>query len=186
MPRVKRSIWQEIGMLKSALMQKGWEVEYPDPTSILDFQIKETVLTLELQCKVIEAKIRRVCLEGQLGIPCLEPRRFMVSFYSHLPRKLVFVRSKDAPPGWPMKESPHPYGFSEHARRYGNGENLLRAQGVAQPRVLQAGDMLATGEYILSPPRQGCSGSVLIHLTGGVKGLWIEVASRLPIALFTP
>jgi hypothetical protein len=77
------------------------------------------------------------------------------------------------------------YGFEEHLLRYGTGENMLRTSRLAQPRALKVGDVLATGDRILSPPREGGNGSVMIHLSGGINGHLIEVPARIPIALLT-
>ncbi|MFA6278491.1 MAG: hypothetical protein WCS97_00140 [Candidatus Paceibacterota bacterium] len=157
-----------------------------------------------------EIEVKRVFAEGQLGIATGELRRFTVAV-RNLPRMhrpgarlgfgywrvlkpntfgLLFTRSKAALPGWPLhkhlQHHQHPtYGFEEHLKRYGNGDNLLRTARFAQSQALQVGDILATGDKVLSPPRRGFNGSVLIHLTGGFNGHWIDVASRLPIALLT-
>lgn len=77
------------------------------------------------------------------------------------------------------------YGFEEFVRRYGSGHNMLRTTRVVQPRALRVGDILATGDRVLSLPREGGNGSVLIHLTGGVNGHWIGVPARIPVALLT-
>jgi len=158
----------------------------------------------------IKEEVRRVFIEGQFGTSQDEPREFQVSFRD-LPKEVLsrarrwcdgywrqiglrkcvgitFVRDKNAPPGWPLYKSQFhssPYGFEEHLRRYGLGDNLLRTARIAQPQALKVGDVLATGDKVLSLPRRGFNGSVLIHLTGGLDGHWIDVASRLPIALLT-
>ncbi len=77
------------------------------------------------------------------------------------------------------------YGFVEHARKYGGGYNALRTSRLAQPRTLRPGDILATGDRVLSFPSEGGNGSVLIHLTGGFEGHWVSVPARIPIALLT-
>lgn len=89
-------------------------------------------------------------------------------------------------PGLPMQHWRKPYGLQEHLREYGNGDNLLRTDRLAQPKALKPGDILATGDEVLSEPREGGNGSVLVHLTGGLDGHWIGVPGRLPIALLTP
>ncbi len=66
-----------------------------------------------------------------------------------------------------------------------SGENMLRTERLAQPRALEIGDILATGDRVLSPPREGGNGSVLLHLTDGFDGHWVDVPARIPIALLT-
>ena len=63
--------------------------------------------------------------------------------------------------------------------------NRLRTSRLAQPGALEVGDILATGDVVLSTPREGGNGSVMIHLTGGLDGHWISVPARIPIALLT-
>ena len=79
-----------------------------------------------------------------------------------------------------------PYGASEYLHNKGNGTNAFRAPRFAQPNVLKANDILANGDMVLSEPREGGNGSVLLHLTGGLKGHWVGVPARIPIALLTP
>jgi hypothetical protein len=77
-----------------------------------------------------------------------------------------------------------PYGYKEHLKKYGDGTNALRTTQYAQPHALKVGDVLVTGETILSKPREAGNGDVFIHLShqrGG--GCWIEVPSRIPIAI---
>lgn len=95
---------------------------------------------------------------------------------------ITIARRADAPPGWPCYEMA-PYGYAEHIERHGSGSNRLRTEHVAQPQALEPGDLLATGERVLSLPRSGTNGSVLVHMTGGTNGHWISMAARLPIAL---
>jgi len=75
------------------------------------------------------------------------------------------------------------YGLEEHEKRYGFGYNCLREGKVCQPRALKVGDILATGDEVLSEPREGGNGLVEVHLTGGTKGHWVGVPARIPIAL---
>lgn len=88
-------------------------------------------------------------------------------------------------PGLKLRRRSSSYGFEEHIRLYGNGDNMLRTMRLAQPCALKVGDILATGDRVLSPPREGGNGSVLLHLTGGFNGHWVEVPARIPIALLT-
>jgi len=87
-------------------------------------------------------------------------------------------------PGLPLYNHKS-YGFEEHVREYGHGTNRLRTSRLAQPGALKIGDVLATGDQVLSAPREGGNGSVLIHLTGGTDGHWIGVPARIPVALLT-
>jgi hypothetical protein len=75
------------------------------------------------------------------------------------------------------------YGFEEHLRRKGSGDNRLRTERIAQPGALRTGDVLGNGDRVLAPPREGYNGKVWVLLSGGSKGHWISVAARLPIAL---
>lgn len=98
---------------------------------------------------------------------------------------LIFVRDADAPPGWPIREAPS-YGYAEHMKHYGKGLGFprLRVDGRgAVPLTLKPGDVLLTGDHVLSPPRKGLNGNILVHLTNGGKGHWVPMAARLPIAL---
>lgn len=67
----------------------------------------------------------------------------------------------------------------------GSGQNTLRTPCFAQPRALQPGDTLVTGERVLSPPREGGDG-VLIHISGGTHGTWLSLPSRVAVALLCP
>lgn len=89
------------------------------------------------------------------------------------------------PPGLKLQCWTAPYGFDEHVRLYGTGTNMLRTTRLAQPKALKVGDILATGDRVLSTPREGGNGSVLLHLTGGFDGHWVGVPGRIPIALLT-
>ena len=59
----------------------------------------------------------------------------------------------------------------------------MRTERVAQPRALREGDILANGDRVLATPMNGANGSVLVPLSGGNNGHWIEMAARIPIAL---
>ncbi|MEI7750315.1 MAG: hypothetical protein WCJ25_04935 [Candidatus Moraniibacteriota bacterium] len=102
------------------------------------------------------------------------------------PNKIVNVRigalAALETPGW---EDAFPYARPCRLKRYlewqkGSGSNGLRDTFVSQPEVVRTGDVLASGETVIEPPRRGWNSSVLIRLdrTG-----WVEVASRLPLAL---
>lgn len=68
----------------------------------------------------------------------------------------------------------------------GTGGNWLRTSRSAQPGALRIGDVLLTGETVISEPRDGENGRVLIHLSGGQRGTWVPVIARIPIALRQP
>lgn len=73
----------------------------------------------------------------------------------------------------------------EERLRQGNGNhgNWLRTECSAQSGALKKGDVLQTGDVVLSEPREGGNGRVLIHLDGGLHGAWMPVPARIPIAL---
>lgn len=77
-----------------------------------------------------------------------------------------------------------PIGYEEYLSHHGSGQNTLRTCLFAQPGALKKGDRLVTGDRLLSEPREGGNGYVLLHLTGGLYGHWIDVPARIPIALF--
>jgi adenine-specific DNA methylase len=79
----------------------------------------------------------------------------------------------------------HPISYEEYVLHRGTGNNQLRTHRFSHPEVLKKGDILANGDRLLSPPREGGNGSVLLHLTGGFDGHWIGVPARIPIALLT-
>lgn len=67
---------------------------------------------------------------------------------------------------------------------YGNGHNHARLPFAAQPRALQVGDQLVTGDFVLEPPREGFNGQVILKITGGWRGHEVSVPSRIPIAIW--
>jgi hypothetical protein len=75
------------------------------------------------------------------------------------------------------------YGFDQLERYNGAGVNRLRTDLCANPGALREGDVLADGDKVLSAPREGGNGRVLIHLTGGHEGHWVAVPGRIPVAL---
>jgi hypothetical protein len=85
-------------------------------------------------------------------------------------------------PGWVEKSNAcATYRLEEYLQdQRGNGSNMLRTSILSQPRALKKGDVLATGEVVLENPRRGFNSSALIHLDNSG---WIELASRIPIAL---
>ncbi|MES3031132.1 MAG: hypothetical protein V4697_01825 [Patescibacteria group bacterium] len=85
--------------------------------------------------------------------------------------------------GSPLYYHGPPIGWKEYKERGGGYPSILRTKHVAQPSTLKVGDILGTGEEIISPPREGGNGSVLIHLAGGDRGTWLDVPARIPLAL---
>jgi hypothetical protein len=83
-------------------------------------------------------------------------------------------------PGWEDSfEYLEPCKLLEYFKK-SNLSHVIRDVHVSQPRAIQAGDVLATGEVVLENPRRGYNSSVLINLD---KSGWVELAPRLPIAL---
>ena len=88
--------------------------------------------------------------------------------------------------GFPLYRYGESYGLEEWVRLRGCGQNYLRTARFAQPGGLKVGDILATGEKVLSPPREGGNGAVLVHLSSGRKdGTWLSFPSRTALALLT-
>jgi hypothetical protein len=84
------------------------------------------------------------------------------------------------PPGWPETSHERSYDLQEWFRQKGNGSNALRTPMLCQPRTLRKGDVLVTGEIVTESVRRGWNSGVLVHLD---RSGWVELASRLPIAL---
>ncbi|NTW26784.1 MAG: hypothetical protein HGA36_00445 [Candidatus Moranbacteria bacterium] len=91
------------------------------------------------------------------------------------------------PPGWPLTEKDYNqrqasiYGLKQWLEKEkGTGSNLLRTAKFAQPMALKIGDRLTTTE-VVEKIRRGYNDSVLIQLT---NSNWVELAPRLPIALY--
>jgi hypothetical protein len=85
-------------------------------------------------------------------------------------------------PGWPEKIHERSYDLREYRRgQQGNGTNMLRTTNLAQPWTLKPNDVLATGDTVVEIPRRGFNSSTLIRLD---QIGWIELAPRLPIALW--
>ncbi|OHA93985.1 MAG: hypothetical protein A3E02_00930 [Candidatus Zambryskibacteria bacterium RIFCSPHIGHO2_12_FULL_38_34] len=87
--------------------------------------------------------------------------------------------------GFPLHNYGEPYGLKEWVSIRGSGHNLLRTKRFGQPRTLKVGDILVTGEKVLSPPREGGNGAVLVHLSGRKHGTWLSFPSRTALALLT-
>jgi hypothetical protein len=76
------------------------------------------------------------------------------------------------------------YGYDQYLDFRGSGHNRLRTKGLCQPYALEVGDVLATGERILSPSRCGFNGTALIHFSSHQhNGIWMGVPSRIALAL---
>jgi len=85
--------------------------------------------------------------------------------------------------GFPLSNCGRPYGLKEWVKERGSGQNLLRTERFCQPSVLRVDDILVTGEKVLSPPREGGNGAVLVHLSGPKNGTWLSFPSRIALAL---
>lgn len=86
--------------------------------------------------------------------------------------------------GFPLKDC-GVTDFRGYADRDGGDPQNIRTDRYSHPAVLEMGDTLATGQKLLSPPRDGGNKSVLLHLTGGLHGDWISVPARIPVALIS-
>jgi len=78
------------------------------------------------------------------------------------------------------------FDLKDWVKERGNGKNLLRDCvdfRYSQPRALEIGDILITGEIVISEPREGGNGAVLVHLSGGKRGTWLSFPARIAIAL---
>ncbi|MDA3815670.1 MAG: hypothetical protein PF549_04895 [Patescibacteria group bacterium] len=84
-------------------------------------------------------------------------------------------------PGWESEPITRTYSLEEYLSAHkGSGGNRVREVSFVHSEVLRTGDKIATGEDVVENPRRGYNSSVLIHLD---KSGWVELASRLPIAL---
>ena len=122
--------------------------------------------------------------EGRLRTPEPEDALSLEAMREYLEDAFLIMAGKKLP-GQRLMTRCSPYGLREHPNHYGLGDNMLRTERLAQPCALNVGDILATGDKVLSPPREGGNGSVLLHLTGGFDGHWVGVPARIPIALLT-
>lgn len=75
------------------------------------------------------------------------------------------------------------YDLKSWINNRGNGGNRLRNERYSQPGALEVGDILITGERVISPPREGGNGAVLVHLSGRKDGVWLSFSSRTALAL---
>jgi hypothetical protein len=75
---------------------------------------------------------------------------------------------------------------AEYEQKVMCGACFLRTDTAAQPSALLVGDILATGEEVLSEPRCGGDGEILIHFSGGAHGVWLHVPARLALGLRPP
>ncbi len=62
--------------------------------------------------------------------------------------------------------------------------HCLRTERIAQPKVLKPGDMLATGEVVVRPPRRAHRRGIFLSLSRQRE--WIIVPDIIPIALHQP
>lgn len=100
------------------------------------------------------------------------------------PDSLVVVKKKNLAqlnkPGW-FDDFPYITTCTLQEDRKNNSIHCaIRDAHVVQPRAMQMGDVLASGEVVTKKIRRGYNSSVLIHLS---KTGWVELAPRLPIAL---
>ena len=123
--------------------------------------------------------------EGQLRTPKPEDALCIGAMRTYLEDAFPILAGKELPGLKLVRGASAPYGFEGHIRNHGLGVNMWRTPRLAQHCALIVGDLLATGDRVLSPPREGGNGSVLLHLTGGFDGHWVGVPARIPIALLT-
>lgn len=89
--------------------------------------------------------------------------------------------------GFPLHDYGQPYDLVGWVENRGSGQNLLRTKNFAQPRALVVGDRLVTGEKVISQPRDGGNGAILVHLDDGrERGTWFSFASRTALAVLSP
>jgi|GEM_PF-3772256 len=79
--------------------------------------------------------------------------------------------------------STQPYGLEGHLQHRGDGSNMLRTETCCQPRALQPGDWLMTGDRVLAYPKEGGNGSVMVWMTGGHEGHHVDIGARWPLAM---
>ena len=65
------------------------------------------------------------------------------------------------------------------------GIHRLRNHRYSQPAVLQVGDLLVTGQWVLSVPVRMKNGDYAFFISDGKSNLRVVVSERLPIALLT-
>lgn len=135
--------------------------------------------------------VQRLHQEFSLTLPEDEPTQPWVdeAFVEILGQQLV--REKEGftirnVRGRPLLSGRRHVGVEEYLRDRSPVSHSLRTEFASQPAALREGDVLLTGCRVLSEPREGGNGSVLLHLTGGFFGHWIGVPARVPIALWDP
>lgn len=84
-----------------------------------------------------------------------------------------------------LKSCTQPFNLEDWVNKRGSGDNNLRNRCYSQPSVLEVGDVLITGERVISPPREGGNGAVLVHLSGCKMGTWLSFPSRIALALIS-
>lgn len=84
-------------------------------------------------------------------------------------------------PGWKSEVCDSNYGLQEYLEKHqGGGSNKLRTELFSQPRVIRAGDQLASGQIVLEESRQGYNSTILLLLDGSG---WVEIGARYSLAL---
>lgn len=85
-------------------------------------------------------------------------------------------------PGWDDRIPDNPVCLEKYLEDKVPGiRNCLRTETVAQPRVIVQGDFLATSKRVMAGQRWGCNSTILLKLS---EFGWVELAGRLPIAMF--
>jgi hypothetical protein len=133
-------------------------------------------LVVSGQHKGITGVIRTAREDGKIGI---------INVNGWDKNKILFVRRGELAqielPGW-EDNFPHAYPctLKQKLERNRIGDSIRDMQ-IVQPAVLRVGDMLAAGEFVSELPRRGFNSMILIHLN---KTGWVELAPRLPLALY--
>jgi hypothetical protein len=78
------------------------------------------------------------------------------------------------------------YDLETWVKKRGSGANYLRTETYAQPGALVTGDILVTGDRVLSEPREGGNGSVLIKVGSENHNCWLSLPARTAVALLPP
>lgn len=83
--------------------------------------------------------------------------------------------------GFPL-HSPQVYNTLEKWAQNRSGSRV-RTKQYAHVGALVPDDRLINGDRVLSPPREGGNGAVLLHLSGGAKGYWFSYPAKTILTL---
>jgi hypothetical protein len=113
-----------------------------------------------------------------------DPLKISVLFADSRAEDVIFINrgmlAELETPGWEYN-FPHESPCSATDYEEKSGINWrIRDIHISQPSVLKIGDVLLTNEEVVTNPRMGCNSTVLVRLS---ETGWVELASRLPLAL---